>query len=71
MTADKHIVPLEAHGLPLVSVGFLLGAGSPAVWRGPMVAKAVKQFARGVAWPARSAGATSRPATVRHALDMR
>jgi ATP-binding protein involved in chromosome partitioning len=33
-----------------VSFGFFLGEGSPAVWRGPMVSKAVKQFARGVAW---------------------
>lgn len=51
MTAERHIVPLEAHGLPFVSFGFFLGEGSPAIWRGPMVAKAVKQFARGVAWP--------------------
>ena len=51
MTSEKHIVPLEAHGLPLVSFGFFLGEQSPAIWRGPMVAKAVKQFARGVAWP--------------------
>jgi len=52
MTPERHIVPLEAHGLPLVSFGFFLGTNSPAIWRGPMVAKAVKQFARGVAWPA-------------------
>ncbi|MGI8844554.1 MAG: Mrp/NBP35 family ATP-binding protein [Gemmatimonadaceae bacterium] len=51
MTPEKHIVPLEAHGIPLVSFGFFLGERSPAIWRGPMVAKAVKQFARGVAWP--------------------
>lgn len=51
MTPEKHILPLEAHGLPLVSFGFFLGEASPAVWRGPMVSKAVKQFARGVAWP--------------------
>jgi ATP-binding protein involved in chromosome partitioning len=51
MTAERHIIPLEAHGLPLVSFGFFLGEGSPAIWRGPMVAKAVQQFARGVAWP--------------------
>jgi ATP-binding protein involved in chromosome partitioning len=51
MTPERYIVPIEAHGLPLVSFGFFLGASSPAVWRGPMVAKAVKQFARGVAWP--------------------
>lgn len=51
MTPDKHIVPLEAHGLALVSFGFFLGEQSPAIWRGPMVARAVTQFARGVAWP--------------------
>jgi ATP-binding protein involved in chromosome partitioning len=51
MTPAKHILPLEAHGLPLISFGFFLGEGSPAIWRGPMVSKAVKQFARGVAWP--------------------
>jgi ATP-binding protein involved in chromosome partitioning len=51
MTPDKHILPLEAHGLAVVSFGFFLGAQSPAVWRGPLVGKAVKQFARGVEWP--------------------
>lgn len=51
MTPEKHIIPLEAYGLPFMSFGFFLGQGSPAIWRGPMVSKAVKQFARGVAWP--------------------
>ena len=51
MTADKHIVPVEVLGLTLISFGFFLGEGSPAIWRGPMVSKAVKQFARGVEWP--------------------
>ncbi|MEO5814164.1 MAG: Mrp/NBP35 family ATP-binding protein [Gemmatimonadaceae bacterium] len=51
MSPEKHIQPLEAHGLPIISFGFFLGEGAPAVWRGPMVSKAVKQFARGVAWP--------------------
>ena len=51
MTPEKTILPLEAHGMPFISFGFFLGEGSPAVWRGPMVSKAVKQFARGVAWP--------------------
>ncbi|MGH7654322.1 MAG: P-loop NTPase [Gemmatimonadaceae bacterium] len=50
MSPEKHIVPLEAHGLPMISFGFFLGESSPAIWRGPMVSKAVKQFARGVAW---------------------
>jgi ATP-binding protein involved in chromosome partitioning len=51
MSPEKTIVPLEAHGLPIISFGFFVGEGSPAIWRGPMVSKAVKQFARGVAWP--------------------
>ena len=52
MSPEKHILPVDAHGIPFISFGFFLGEGSPAVWRGPMVSKAVKQFARGVAWPA-------------------
>jgi ATP-binding protein involved in chromosome partitioning len=51
MSPEKHIFPLDVHGLPIISFGFFLGEGSPAIWRGPMVSKAVKQFARGVAWP--------------------
>jgi ATP-binding protein involved in chromosome partitioning len=51
MSPEKHILPLHAHGLPMMSFGFFLGESSPAIWRGPMVSKAVKQFARGVAWP--------------------
>jgi ATP-binding protein involved in chromosome partitioning len=51
LSPEKHIIPVEIHGLTLVSFGFFLGEGSPAIWRGPMVSKAVKQFARGVAWP--------------------
>jgi ATP-binding protein involved in chromosome partitioning len=51
MTAEKTIIPVRVHGLSLISFGFFLGEGSPAIWRGPMVSKAVKQFARGVAWP--------------------
>src|SRR5688572_7451333 len=52
MTPDKQLLPIETYGLPLISFGFFLGEGSPAIWRGPMVSKAVQQFARGVAWPA-------------------
>ncbi len=51
MTAEHQIVPLDALGLSVVSFGFFLGERSPAVWRGPMVGKAVKQFSRGVVWP--------------------
>jgi ATP-binding protein involved in chromosome partitioning len=51
MSPEKFILPLSAHGLPMISFAFFLGTGSPAIWRGPKVSKAVKQFARGVAWP--------------------
>jgi len=51
MTDDRRVVPLEAHGLPIVSFGFFLGEKTPAVWRGPLVAKAVDQLSRGVVWP--------------------
>ncbi|HEU5209936.1 MAG TPA: Mrp/NBP35 family ATP-binding protein [Longimicrobiales bacterium] len=51
LTDDRKIIPLEIHGLSIVSFGFFLGPQSPAVWRGPMVGKAVKQFSRGVVWP--------------------
>lgn len=51
MTPEKHILPLDALGLSVVSFGFFLGPESPAVWRGPMVGKAVKQFCQGVRWP--------------------
>jgi ATP-binding protein involved in chromosome partitioning len=51
MSPAKTIVPVYAHGLPMISFGFFLGEGSPAIWRGPKVSKAVKQFARGVEWP--------------------
>jgi len=51
VSEEKQIVPLDAFGLSVVSFGFFLGPESPAVWRGPMVGKAVKQFSRGVLWP--------------------
>lgn len=50
MTAEKKILPLDIRGLAVVSFGFFLGPESPAVWRGPMVSKAVRQFSRGVLW---------------------
>jgi ATP-binding protein involved in chromosome partitioning len=46
------ILPLEAHGLRLMSLGFLMPEGAPTVWRGPMVAGAIQQFLRDVDWGA-------------------
>lgn len=45
------IVPIEAHGLLVMSLGFLLDADEPVIWRGPMVMKALEQLLKDVAWP--------------------
>lgn len=47
--ADR-ILPIEREGLKLMSMGFLLEDGSPAVLRGPMVTRYTQQFLRQVAW---------------------
>ncbi len=47
---DKRIQPLEAHGVRLMSLGFLVEEDTPLVWRGPMVHSAVTQFLRDVDW---------------------
>jgi len=49
-TPEGKMVPLEAHGVKIVSIGFLLGKDAPVVWRGPMVGRAVQQLARDVVW---------------------
>jgi ATP-binding protein involved in chromosome partitioning len=51
-TRGGKILPLEAHGLRLMSLGFLMPEGAPTVWRGPMVAAAIQQFLRDVEWGA-------------------
>jgi ATP-binding protein involved in chromosome partitioning len=45
-----HIVPIERHGLKLMSMGFLLDDASPAILRGPMVTRYTQQFLRQVEW---------------------
>ncbi|MEI6034821.1 MAG: Mrp/NBP35 family ATP-binding protein [Verrucomicrobiae bacterium] len=47
---DNRIVPIERYGVVLMSMGFLLDDGSPAVLRGPMVTRYTQQFLRQVAW---------------------
>jgi len=44
------LLPVEAHGLSLMSLGFLMPEGTPTIWRGPLVASAVQQLIRDVAW---------------------
>ena len=47
---DDMIVPAEAQGLKIVSIGFLLEDDSPVIWRGPMLMKALEQFLHGTKW---------------------
>jgi ATP-binding protein involved in chromosome partitioning len=47
---NEKIVPLEAHGVKLMSLGFLVERDQPAIWRGPIVMKILNQFLRDVRW---------------------
>lgn len=47
---DGKIVPLQAHGVTVMSIGFMIADDSPAVWRGPMVQSAILQLLRDVQW---------------------
>jgi ATP-binding protein involved in chromosome partitioning len=44
------IQPLEAHGVKLMSLGFLVERDAPAIWRGPIIMKIVQQFLHDVDW---------------------
>jgi ATP-binding protein involved in chromosome partitioning len=44
------IVPLEAHGLKVMSMGFFVEPEAPVIWRGPMVHAAIQQLLRDVDW---------------------
>jgi ATP-binding protein involved in chromosome partitioning len=44
------IQPLEAFGVRLMSLGFLVERDAPAIWRGPIIMKIVQQFLRDVEW---------------------
>jgi ATP-binding protein involved in chromosome partitioning len=46
----KHLQPLEAHGLEAMSIGFLVDAEQPMVWRGPMVTQALTQLLSETHW---------------------
>ncbi len=47
---ENRILPIYRYGVALMSMGFLLDDGSPAVLRGPMVTRYTQQFLRQVAW---------------------
>ncbi|HEU4565772.1 MAG TPA: Mrp/NBP35 family ATP-binding protein [Gemmatimonadaceae bacterium] len=47
---NERIIPLEAYGVKLMSIGFLVERDQPAIWRGPIIMKVITQFLRDVAW---------------------
>lgn len=50
MLDDDLIIPVEAHGVRLMSVGFMAGDDQPVIWRGPMLHKALSSFVTEVFW---------------------
>ena len=49
-TVGEMIVPLERHGVKLMSLGLITGEDTPVIWRGPLVGKVIQQFISDVAW---------------------
>ena len=47
---NERIIPLDAHGVKLMSLGFLVDRDQPAIWRGPIIMKIITQFLRDVEW---------------------
>ncbi|MBC7167797.1 Mrp/NBP35 family ATP-binding protein [Phenylobacterium sp.] len=47
---EKKLIPLEAWGLKVMSIGFLVDEDAPMIWRGPMASSAVRQMMHEVAW---------------------
>lgn len=47
---DKTIIPVEAQGLKMISMGLLSPGDKPLIWRGPMLHSVIQQFLRSVRW---------------------
>jgi ATP-binding protein involved in chromosome partitioning len=50
VSGDKKMIPPQAHGIKLVSMGMLVPPDQPIIWRGPMLHGAIQQFMRDVVW---------------------
>src|SRR5262244_2906217 len=48
--ADKHIIPVQAQGLKMISMGLLNPGDKPMIWRGPMLHGVITQFLRSAEW---------------------
>jgi ATP-binding protein involved in chromosome partitioning len=52
VSPQRKIIPLQAHGVKVMSIGFFLAEDAAVVWRGPMLHKALAQFLQDVDWGA-------------------
>jgi ATP-binding protein involved in chromosome partitioning len=50
VTDDDRLIPPTAHGVKLMSMGFLLEPDQAVIWRGPMIQKTIQQFVSQVEW---------------------
>jgi ATP-binding protein involved in chromosome partitioning len=50
VSAERKIIPLMAHGVKVMSIGFFVEEDAAVVWRGPMLHKALTQFLQDVDW---------------------
>jgi ATP-binding protein involved in chromosome partitioning len=50
VSAERKIIPLSAHGVKVMSIGFFVEEDAAVVWRGPMLHKALSQFLKDVDW---------------------
>ena len=49
-TAQQHIIPVQAQGIKMISMGLLNPGDKPVIWRGPMLHSVITQFLRSVEW---------------------
>ena len=47
---NNMVMPLQAHGVKVISIGFFIDAERPVIWRGPMLHRALQQFLADVHW---------------------
>jgi ATP-binding protein involved in chromosome partitioning len=47
---DGKLTPIDAWGISVMSIGFLVDEGSPMIWRGPMASSALRQMIQDVRW---------------------
>jgi ATP-binding protein involved in chromosome partitioning len=52
VSPERKIIPLSAHGVKVMSIGFFVEEDAAVVWRGPMLHKALTQFLQDVDWGA-------------------